>query len=167
ERTDDYVAEKAGFGNHETYRQAAKVVANGTPRLIQEIEDGRVSISAASILVDADADEQEAVLELDEKAILQAAKEIRARQAEKRAEHQDSKTVKPQARPRKERLRATRLIHGDCRQEMKKLPDKSVDVILTDPPYPEIDREYGRLSEEEWHELMRTVVTEGRRVLKP
>ena len=31
-------------------------------------------------------------------AILQAAKEIRARQAEKRAEHQDSKTVKPQVR---------------------------------------------------------------------
>src|SRR5450755_277661 len=31
ERTDDYVAGKSGFGNHETYRQAAKVVANGTP----------------------------------------------------------------------------------------------------------------------------------------
>src|ERR1019366_9005918 len=79
ERTDDYVAEKAGFGNHETYRQAAKVVQNGTPRLIQAMDDGRVSISAASILVDADPDEQDTVLELDEKAILKAAKEIRQR----------------------------------------------------------------------------------------
>lgn len=166
-RTRETAAEKAGFGNDTTYRQAAKVVENGTPKLIQAMDAGRVSISAASILADADADEQEAVLELDEKAILQAAKEIRARQAEKRSEHQDSKTVKPQTRPDKERMKATRLIHGDCRRELKKLPDKSVDLILTDPPYPEIDREYGRLTEGEWHDLMKTVVTEGRRILKP
>ena len=54
------------------------MVENGTAKLIQAMDDGRVSISAAAILADADADEQEAVLELDEKAILQAAKEIRA-----------------------------------------------------------------------------------------
>ena len=166
-KTREAAAEKAGFGNDKTYRQAAKVVQNGTPTLIQAMDEGRVSISAASILVDADADEQEAILELDEKAILQAAKEIRARQDVKRAEHQDSKTPKPQARPRKERLKATRLIHGDCRRELKKLPDKSVDLILIDPPYPEIDREYGRMTESEWHDLMRVVVNEGRRVLKP
>ena len=78
-RTRETAAEKAGFGHDKTYRQAAKVVANGTPKLIQAMDDGRVSISAASILVDADPDEQDAVLELDEKAILQAAKEIRQR----------------------------------------------------------------------------------------
>lgn len=81
-KTRDAAAERAGFGNHETYRQAAKVVANGTPRLIQAMDEGRVSISAASILADADPDEQEAVLELDEKAILQAAQEIRRRRAD-------------------------------------------------------------------------------------
>ena len=166
-RTRETAAEKAGFGNDKTYRQASKVVANGTPKLIQAMDSGKVSISAASILADADTDEQEAVLELDEKSILQAAKEIRARQAEKRAEHQDAKTVKPQVRPRKERLKATRLIHGDCRKELKTLSDNSVDLILTDPPYPEIDREYGRMTEADWHDLMKTVVIEGRRVLKP
>jgi DNA modification methylase len=166
QRTDDYVADRAGLGNHETYRQAAKVVANGTPRLIQAMDEGRVSIAAASILADADADEQEAVLELDEKAILQAAKEIRARQAERRAQDQEAKTPKPQARPKRERLKATTLIHGDCRHELKKLASKSIDLILIDPPYPEIDREYGRLTEQEWHDLMRVVVAEGRRVLK-
>ena len=166
-KTREAAAEKAGFGNDKTYRQAAKVVQNGTLTLIQAMDEGRVSISAASILADADTDEQEAVLELDEKAILQAAKEIRARQAEKRAEHQEAKTPKPQTRPRKERLKATRLIHGDCRHELKKLPAKSVDLLLTDPPYPEISREYGRLTEAEWHDLMKTVIVEGRRVLKP
>jgi len=87
-KTREAAAEKAGFGNDTTYRQAAKVVQNGTPKLVQAMDDGKVSISAASILADANAEEQEAILELDEKAILQAGKEIRARQAEKRAEHQ-------------------------------------------------------------------------------
>lgn len=27
------------------------------------------------------------------------------------------------------------LIHGDCLQEMKKIPDGSIDLVLTDPPY--------------------------------
>lgn len=166
-RTREIASHKAGFGNDKTYRQAAKVVQNGTARLIHAMDSGRVSIFAASILSEIDADEQESVLELDEKAILQAAREIRARQAEKRAEHQDSKTVKPQIRTNKARLKATSLIHGDCRKELKKLKDKSIDLILTDPPYPEIDREYGRMSEADWHELMKTVVIEGRRILKP
>src|SRR5262249_29781633 len=34
-------------------------------------------------------------------------------------------------------------------------------------PYPGIDREYGRMTEQEWHGLMRAVVAEGRRGLKP
>ena len=95
-RTREIAAEKAGFGNDKTLRQAAKVVQNGTPKLIQAMDDGRVSISAASILTDADPDEQEAIVKLDAKAILQAAKEIRAGHAEKRAKHQAATTVKPQ-----------------------------------------------------------------------
>ena len=27
------------------------------------------------------------------------------------------------------------LIHGDCLEEMKKIPDGSIDMVLTDPPY--------------------------------
>ena len=27
------------------------------------------------------------------------------------------------------------LIHGDCLEELKKIPDKSIDLVLTDPPY--------------------------------
>ena len=53
QKTRDAAAERAGFGNHETYRQAAKVVGNGTSRLIQAMDGGRISISAASILADA------------------------------------------------------------------------------------------------------------------
>ena len=31
--------------------------------------------------------------------------------------------------------RRMKLIHGECLEEMKKLPDGSVDMVLTDPPY--------------------------------
>ena len=65
------------------------------------------------------------------------------------------------------RLEATDLLHGDCRNELKKIPRESIDVILTDPIYPGIDREYGQISEEKWHALMQDVVSECRRVLKP
>jgi len=50
---------------------------------------------------------------------------------------------------------------------MKKLAAKSIDAIITDPIYPEVSREYGRIAEQDWHGMMREVVSEARRVLKP
>lgn len=58
------------------------------------------------------------------------------------------------------------LHHGDCIEWMRSLPDKSVDAIVTDPPYAEISRDYGRLTEPDWHTLMRGVVEQSRRILK-
>ena len=68
---------------------------------------------------------------------------------------------------RRARIAATTLHHGDCRAVLPTLPSASVDVAFADPPYPEINRGYGRLSEPQWHDLMRVVVRECRRVLKP
>jgi site-specific DNA-methyltransferase (adenine-specific) len=62
---------------------------------------------------------------------------------------------------------ATTLIRGDCRKELKKIATGSVDAIVTDPPYPCIDRDYGRMTESAWHRMMQAVVMECRRVLKP
>jgi DNA modification methylase len=56
---------------------------------------------------------------------------------------------------------------GDCLEILPTIPDASIDAIITDPPYPEVDRSYGRMTESEWHEMMRTVVFECRRILKP
>lgn len=65
------------------------------------------------------------------------------------------------------RLKATTLIHGDCRRELAKIASHSVDCVVTDPIYPQVRREYGTISEAEWHTLMRAVVQECRRILKP
>lgn len=57
---------------------------------------------------------------------------------------------------------------GDCLDILPQIPSGSVDVVLTDPPYAEIDRPYGRLTEAEWWALVvEGVVPEVRRILKP
>ncbi|MFA6364702.1 DNA methyltransferase [Methanoregula sp.] len=85
-------------------------------------------------------------------------------------EKSNSKTEKPSRLTDdqwKERVAATTLIEGDCRKEMKKIDKASVDVIITDPPYPCIGKDYGAMTEEAWLDMMKTVVVECRRVLKP
>lgn len=59
------------------------------------------------------------------------------------------------------------LHHGDCIEIMRGLPDASIDAVITDPPYPEIDREYGRMTEAAWWDMMMGVCVEVRRLLKP
>jgi DNA modification methylase len=59
------------------------------------------------------------------------------------------------------------LHHGDCVDILPTLPGASFDAIITDPPYPEISREYGRMTEADWLDMMQTLVPELRRVLKP
>ncbi len=56
---------------------------------------------------------------------------------------------------------------GDCLDRMREIADGSVDCIVTDPPYPEISRPYGRMTEAEWDRMMRRLIPECRRVLKP
>ena len=64
----------------------------------------------------------------------------------------------------------TKLIQGDCLIEMAKLPDKSVDLILTDPPYFKVkddawDRQWEKSSEFlDWLDL---ISKEWARILKP
>jgi hypothetical protein len=56
---------------------------------------------------------------------------------------------------------------GDCRDVLLTLPAGSFDLVFTDPPYPEISRAYGRWTEAEWWGMMRAVVPECMRLLKP
>jgi hypothetical protein len=55
----------------------------------------------------------------------------------------------------------------DCREGLKMLPDKSIDLILTDPPYG-IDLPYDIYvdSEDNWFKLMNDVLPEMLRVAK-
>jgi site-specific DNA-methyltransferase (adenine-specific) len=59
------------------------------------------------------------------------------------------------------------LRRGDCLELLAQLPDACADAFITDPPYAEVDRPYGRLTEAEWWRLMMGVCAEARRILKP
>lgn len=59
------------------------------------------------------------------------------------------------------------LLQGDCVEGLRELADGCVDAIITDPPYPEIDRAYGRMTEQAWRAMMDALIVEVRRVLKP
>lgn len=56
---------------------------------------------------------------------------------------------------------------GDAVTYLQSLPDGCVDACITDPPYAEVDRDYGRLTESDWMALMQTVTREVKRVVKP
>jgi DNA modification methylase len=56
---------------------------------------------------------------------------------------------------------------GDAVEILPTLDAASVDCVITDPPYPEISRDYGRMTEAAWHAMMDVIVPECRRVLTP
>ena len=60
-----------------------------------------------------------------------------------------------------------KIIQGDCLEIMKQMPDKCVDLVLTDPPYG-VDMNYDLYKDTEiaWFELMRKVIPEMLRVGK-
>ncbi len=60
-----------------------------------------------------------------------------------------------------------KLLLGDVLDRIVEVETASIDAIITDPPYPEINRPYGRMTEAEWHSMMRRLIPECRRVLKP
>jgi len=60
-----------------------------------------------------------------------------------------------------------RVVEGDCLRVLADLPDGCIDAVVTDPPYPGIDRPYGRWTEAEWFALINPVVEQCRRVLRP
>lgn len=59
------------------------------------------------------------------------------------------------------------LFLGNCLDWLPLIPSVSVDAFLPDPSYPMIRREYGILTEKEWMALIKAVVREVYRILKP
>lgn len=57
--------------------------------------------------------------------------------------------------------------HGDCLDWLDTVPESSVDAVVCDPPYAEIDRDYGRMTEADWEVFAHDLVRKSLRVLKP
>jgi len=59
------------------------------------------------------------------------------------------------------------LYHADCLDILPTLEAGSIDAVITDPPYPGVQRDYGVWTEYQWWELMTGVTSNSRRILKP
>jgi site-specific DNA-methyltransferase (adenine-specific) len=61
-----------------------------------------------------------------------------------------------------------RILHGDCRDLLKQLPDESIDLIITSPPYADQRKEvYGGIHPDHYVEWFLPIAAELKRVLKP
>ena len=60
------------------------------------------------------------------------------------------------------------IIYGYSEEELKKLPDNSVDLIISSPPYADRRKNtYGGISEDKYVEWFKPIAIEVKRVLKP
>lgn len=103
EKTRSIAAKAGGFANHETYRQAKAVVEQGAQELVEAMDAGEVSISAAAVVAKALPKEEQAKV-VKEKKVAKVAKEVKAKKA-----------AKPKAEPKTPEVSE---IHGE-------LPDES------------------------------------------
>lgn len=76
-QTRDLVAKATGFGNGKTYEQAKKVVQEAAPELVEAMDRGEASVSAAAALLSEPKEVQAKVAQEGKKAIQQAAKQAR------------------------------------------------------------------------------------------
>src|SRR3972149_4195121 len=61
-----------------------------------------------------------------------------------------------------------RILHGDCEEVLKGLPDACVDLIFTSPPYADQRQStYGGVSPDEYVDWLLPKVAQFQRVLKP
>lgn len=150
--TRQIVAERAGFGNETTYRQAKTVTERAEPELREAMDRGEVAISTAAILSrespeiqrQAAADRKKAI-ELAKQASAAKVREIKKtagaeKAAKKTAMREERETRKAAAAsigatlPRESG--AVTLHHASCVGMIQLLEPQSVDWIITDPPYP-------------------------------
>jgi ParB family transcriptional regulator, chromosome partitioning protein len=75
--TRDIAAERAGFASATDYRRAKEVVERAAPELVEAVDAGRVSVSAAATVANLPVEDQRQIVEAGPVAVREAAKEIR------------------------------------------------------------------------------------------
>lgn len=147
-----------------TYVETVKSINKTAPELVERVRCGDISIPDAKRLAEMPKRERTKLLKM---ANGKSHNGDIWRNLKIERSPKPLKAVPRTAAERKARTDKTTLICGDCGLAMEKLQASSVHAIISDPIYPEVQRDYGKINEAEWHDLMRKVVNESRRILKP
>jgi len=135
--TREEIAKLAGVGSN-TVSKVKRINANAVDEIKQELmkPDGKLTINTAEIIAQLPKEEQKAIIEsLDEKAIIKRAKEIKKQKEEqkKQALIERAKAINLLDFDVDENIR---IFNSDFRTALDDIiPDNSIDLILTDPPY--------------------------------
>lgn len=147
DKTRDAVAAEIGVSG-KTYDALRKVSTEGTEELKQAVRDKKIGASTAADIAQLPAETQREVVAQGEAAILREAKNIKRQRKEKRMEERREKAEKALEENHSTTDPDFRLILGDLLEAGAEIADESVDVIVTDPPYPEEFLEtFSKLSE--------------------
>jgi hypothetical protein len=92
--TVDIAAQRAGFGNSETYRQAAMVVERGSPDLVAAMDRNEVSIAAAAAIARQPKEDQAQILAMPKEERREVVRQIRKTKADKEADEQNARDLR-------------------------------------------------------------------------
>ena len=146
-KTRDKLAAVVGVSG-KTYDALRQVTEHGTPELVQAVREKRLGASTAAEVATLPEEQQREVVAQGEAAILREAKNIKRQRKEKRMEERREKAEKALEENHSTADPDFRLILGDLLEAGAEIADESVDVIVTDPPYPEEFLEtFSKLSE--------------------
>src|SRR5690606_8109496 len=115
-------------GTNRQYVSDAKRIAKEAPEVLEKVREGRLALPEAKVVARLPEEDRAAVLQKIDSGEAKTVKEA------KRALAAEKKIAKPLAPMSAANYR---LILGDLAQVHVEIPDESVDVIITDPPYPE------------------------------
>jgi DNA modification methylase len=120
--------------SHDTVIKVKNINANAADEIKQELSrpDSKISINTASIISKLPQSEQADILTLSDKEIIKKAKEIKKIEQEKKIKLKLD-NIKSKAKDIK--AADITILEGDILEKIKEIPDGSVDLLLTDPPY--------------------------------
>lgn len=129
-RTDQIAAEKAGFGNKDTYRQAKTVTRQAEPELIDAMDRETIAISTAAKLAKASPEVQRQAAQQPQLAV-SLAKAAAAKAKEAKQAVTDAANAKRDAK----RDAIVEKLEATAQREVCQ-PTGLFDVVVIDPPWP-------------------------------
>lgn len=133
--TIEVAADKAGFGNKETYRQAKAVVDKATPELVDAVDRGTVAVSTAAKLATAPVAVQQQAAADPKKAVELAKAASAAKVKEIQLVAKEERNAAAQEK-KQSRIADIEQQAQSIRQETPGIPVGPFHVISIDPPWP-------------------------------
>ena len=154
--TQKELAKVAGV-SHDTIHKVEKIEANAIPEVKEKVISGSISINTASEITSRPQEEQREIIVKSEKDIIAEANKIkRERKVKRKKEKEQARQEAFQKVIKQPVSDRYKLIVGDIAEACQQIENDSIDVIITDPPYPK-----------EYLQLYGILAKEASRVLKP